>query len=100
MGVSHLQKYADMANGAAKSPTMNSPQSRQVKGLRRPASTSGTNHVPEVPEVNSMGRQALDANSGGKQPPKNGGRMGANHGQPKVGTFKDAKHPISGGELY
>ena len=104
MPVKDLAKYGKMAAGShadVHAPTGGSPGSNQVRALKRPAETTYTRQVPEVPEVQEFSRQALRPGNKAMEPPKDGGRA-AHLGpkQPKVGTFKDAKHPISGAEMY
>lgn len=101
MGVSHLAQYAKQANGAASAPTGGSPNSTQVRGLNSPPATSNeTRHVPQMPEVNRFGNKSAHPGNMASEPPKNGGRAGNKSGRPNVGTQKDAKHPISGAEMY
>lgn len=102
MPVKHLQHYADIAAGkSTNAPTGGSPASMQKQVLKNPPATTYTRQVPEVPAVNDFGRQSLKPGGTPSQPPKDGGRAAhLNPTQPKVGTFKDAKHPVSGAELY
>lgn len=102
MPVNDLQKYANIAAGkSTNAPTGGSPASMQKQVLRNPPTTTYTRQVPEVPAVNDFSRQGLKPGNKAMEPPKDGGRMASlNPSQPKVGTFKDAKHPISGAELY
>lgn len=97
MGVSHLKQHAARAK-AAKAPSGRS-DAVQITGLNRPASTSPTTRVPNVPGVERFANRSGVTNTGvsASQPQHGGARAGAKSGQPKVGSRSGAKRGMSGG---
>jgi len=107
MGVNHLRRDAAVAHGgSAAGDVGKSPRSQQIQlgaDADRPAETLGGrgNSVPKVGAVSTFDNKSVHPGNSAPRPATNlGGRAGAKSGQPKIGTFKDAKHPISGAELY
>ena len=102
MGVSHLQKYADMANGAASAPTRpKNSQNTTRSGYGNPKQTAVNVTPPDDGSDGHYADQAARPGNAPAHPPFTGGPAGARQsGLPKVGTNQGTKHPLSGGEAY
>lgn len=103
MGVNHLKRDAAAVNrGDFHPPTGRSRQSLDVSlgaDARRPASTSGSTSVPEVPAVNAMGENITHPGNSAPQPPHDGGPAGAKGSLGKMGAMSGNKKGMSGGSM-
>jgi len=104
MGVNHLKRDAQAVQaGTYRGNAHNSPQSQQTQSgpnFKRPAETSGTRQVPDVPAVDSFDSKSVHPGNAAPQPPKgndNGGRAGAKGGQEHIGSASGNKKLMSGG---
>lgn len=96
MGVNDLRRYAAAVSKGRYGASSGPADSKQVPGLKRPASNSGSREVPVHPTVAAVSRKALHGNGAPGQPEHGGARAGRKSGQPKLGG-KGSRYPLSGG---